>query len=146
MSHQLATRPARPGGLVVAGGLIGTAVVAVAVNAVVAAIAHAAGASDDFEALQLPAYAVLTVFGVLAAAAAWAIIRARSADPARLLRTLVPVVLIVSLIPDIMVGVSDSRPGTSWGAVIALMVMHVVVAVIAVPAYRRLLPLPATQG
>ncbi|MFM9555191.1 hypothetical protein SAMN04487980_1002304 [Streptomyces sp. cf124] len=145
MSHQLATRPARPGGLVVAGGLIGTAVVAVAVNAAVAAIAHAAGASDDFEALQLPAYAVFTIFGVLAAAAAWAIIRARSAHPARLLRTLVPVVLVVSLIPDIVVGVSASRPGTSWGAVIALMVMHLVVAAIAVPAYRRLLPLPVAQ-
>ncbi|KUN57756.1 hypothetical protein AQJ46_45915 [Streptomyces canus] len=147
MSHQLAAHPARrPRGLVVAGGLIGAAAVAVAINAIVAATAHAVGASDDFEALQLPAYAVLTVFGVLVAAAAWAIIRARSARPARLLRTLVPVVLIVSLTPDIMVGVSDSRPRTSWGAVIALMVMHVVVAAVAVPAYRRLLPLPATQG
>lgn len=145
MSHQLATRPARPGALVVTGGLIGTAAVAVAVNAIVAAIAHATGASDDFQPLQLSAYAPLTVFGALAAAAAWAIIRARSARPARLLRTLVPVVLIVSLVPDIMVGISDSRTGTSWGAVIALMVMHVVVAAVAVPAYRRLLPLPATQ-
>lgn len=87
----------------------------------------------------------LTVFGVLAAAAAWAIIRARSARPDRLLRTLAPVILIVSLVPDIMVGVSDSRPGTSWGAVIALMVMHVAVAAVAIPAYQRLLPLPATR-
>jgi hypothetical protein len=145
MSHQLAAHPARPSGLVVAGGLIGTAAVAVAVNAIVAAIAHAAGVSDDFQPLQLPAYASFTVIGVLAAAAAWAIIRARSARPARLLRTLVPAVVIVSLIPDIMVGISDSRPGTSWGAVIALMVMHVVVAAVAVPAYQRLLPFPATQ-
>ena len=145
MSHQLAASPARPSGLVVTGGLIGTAAVAVALNAVIAAIAHAAGASDDFEALQLPAYAAFTVFGVVVSAAAWAIIRARSARPARLLRTLVPVVLIVSLIPDIMVGVSDSRPGTSWGAVIALMVMHVAVTAVAVPAYLRFLPLPADQ-
>ncbi|MFF0085927.1 DUF6069 family protein [Streptomyces canus] len=145
MSHQLAAHPARPSGLVIAGGLIGTAAVAIAVNAVVAVIAHAAGASDDFQPLQLSAYAPLTVFGVLIAAAAWAIIRARSARPDRLLRTLVPVILIVSLIPDIMVGASDSRPGTSWGAVIALMVMHVVVAAVAVPAFRRFLPLPATR-
>ncbi|MFG2126586.1 DUF6069 family protein [Streptomyces sp. NPDC048751] len=145
MSHQLVARPARPSGLVVTGGLIGTVAVAVAVNAVVAAIAHAAGASDDFQPLQLSAYAPLTVIGVLAAAAAWAIIRARSARPNRLLRTLVPVVLVVSLIPDVMVGVSASRPGTSWGAVIALMVMHVVVTAVAVPAYHRLLPLPTTQ-
>jgi hypothetical protein len=131
--------------LVVAGGLIGTAAVAVVVNAIVAAIAHAAGASDGFQPLHLATYAVFTVFGVLAAAAAWAIISGRSAHPARLLRTLVPVALIVSLIPDIMVGISDSLPGTSWGAVIALMVMHVVVAAVAIPAYQRLLPLPAPQ-
>ncbi|MER6159335.1 DUF6069 family protein [Streptomyces sp. NPDC001868] len=143
MSRQLAAHPARPRGLVVAGGLIVTAAIAVAVNAIVAATAHAAGASDDFQPLQLAAYAPLTVFGILAAAAAWAIIRARSARPARLLGILVPAVLIVSLIPDIMVGISDSRPGTGWGAVIALMVMHVVVAAVAVPAYQRLLPLPA---
>jgi hypothetical protein len=109
------------------------------------ATAHAAGASDDFEALKLPAYAVLTVFGVVLSAAAWAIIRARSARPARLLRTLVPIALIVSLIPDMLVGVSDSRPGTSWGAVIALMVMHVAVTAVAVPAYLRFVPLPANQ-
>jgi len=146
MSQQLATRPARPSALVVAGGLIGTAAVAIVLNAVVAAIAHAAGASGDFKPLQVMAYGPLTVFGVLLAAAAWAVIRARSARPARLLRTLVPVVVILSLIPDIQVGVSGSQAGTSWGAVAALMVMHVVVAAVAVPAFRRLLPLPAEQG
>ncbi|WP_430379356.1 DUF6069 family protein [Streptomyces sp. B1-3] len=145
MNGQLASRRARPGGLVVAGGLIGTAVVAVALNAVVAAIAHAAGASHDFKPLQLSAYAPLTVIGVLAGAAGWAIVRARSARPSPLLKVLVVVVVILSLIPDIMVGVSDSRPGTSWGAVVALMVMHVVVAAVAVPAYHPLLPLPAAQ-
>jgi hypothetical protein len=145
MSPQLAAQSARRGGLVVAGGLIGTVAVAIAANAVVAAIAHAAGASDDFQPLQLSAYAPLTLVGVLAAAAAWAAIRARSARPGRLLRTLAPAILIVSLIPDIIVGISDSRPGTSWGAVSALMVMHVVVAAVAIPAYRRLLPLPATR-
>ncbi|MEU3340302.1 DUF6069 family protein [Streptomyces sp. NPDC006668] len=145
MSHQLATRPARPSGLLVTGGLIGTAVVAVALNAVVAATAHAAGASHDFQPLQLSAYAPLTVFGVLIGAAAWAVVRPRSARPARLLRTLVPVVVLLSLIPDIMVGVSGSRAGTSWGAVVALMVMHLVVAAVAVPAFHRLLPLPAAQ-
>lgn len=146
MSGQLAAHPARPGALVVTGGLIGTAVVAVIVNAVIAATAHAAGASDDFQALQLGAYAFFTVIGVLVAAGAWAIIRARASHPARLLRTLVPVVVLVSLIPDVMVGVSDSQPGTSWGAVVALMIMHIAVAAVAVPAFHRLLPLPAAQG
>lgn len=145
MSGQLATRPARPNGLVITGGLVGTAVVATALNAVVAAAAHAAGASDDFQPLQPSAYAPLTVFGILIGAAGWAIIRARSARPAGLLRTLVPVVVLLSLVPDILVGVSDSKPGTSWGAVIALMVMHVVVAAVAVPAFRRFLPLDSDR-
>ncbi|GAA3840956.1 hypothetical protein GCM10022403_086480 [Streptomyces coacervatus] len=146
MSGQLATRSARPNGLAIAGGLVGTAVVATALNAVVAVTARAAGASDDFQPLHLTAYAPLTVFGVLVGAAAWAIVRARSARPAGLLRTLVPVIVLVSLVPDILVGASDSKPGTSWGAVIALMVMHFVVAAVAVPAFRRFLPLEGRQG
>ncbi|KUN29322.1 hypothetical protein AQJ23_00605 [Streptomyces antibioticus] len=145
MSHQLATRRVRPSGLVVTGGLFGTAAVAVGLNAVVAAIAHAAGASHDFQPLQFSAYAPFTVFGVLVGAAGWAIVRARSAHPSGLLRNLVLGVVILSLIPDIMVGVSDSQPGTSWGAVVALMVMHVVVAAVAVPAYHPLLPLPTAE-
>ncbi|MFD4507592.1 DUF6069 family protein [Streptomyces sp. NPDC058457] len=146
MSGQLATRSARPNGLIIAGGLVGTAVVAIALNAVVAVSARAAGASGDFQPLHLTAYAPLTVFGVLVGAAAWAIVRARSARPAGLLRTLVPVVVLVSLVPDVLVGASDSKPGTSWGAVIALMVMHFVVAAVAVPAFRRFLPLDGRQG
>ncbi|MCZ9339037.1 hypothetical protein NGM37_14760, partial [Streptomyces sp. TRM76130] len=51
----------RPGGLVLAGGLVATAVVAVALDAVVAAIAHAAGVSGDTEQLRLSRYAPLTV-------------------------------------------------------------------------------------
>lgn len=48
--------------------------------------------------------------------------------------------------PDIMVGATASQPGTSWGAVVALVVMHLVVAAVAVPAYQRLLPLPTAQN
>jgi hypothetical protein len=146
MSEQLATQPARPRGLVVTGGLIGTAAVAAVLNAVVATAAHALGASHDFQPLQPSAYVPFTVFGVLAAAAAWAIIRARSTRPARVLRVLVPAVVLVSLVPDIMVGATAGQPGTSWGAVVALVVMHLVVAAVAVPAYQRLLPLPTAQN
>ena len=146
MSEQRATHPARPRGLVVTGGLIGTAAVAAVLNAVVATAAHAFGASHDFQPLQPSAYVPFTVFGVLVSAAAWAIIRARSSRPARVLRVLVPAVVLVSLVPDIMVGAGDSQPGTSWGAVVALMVMHLLVAAVAVPAYQRLLPLPTTRN
>ncbi|GGS21138.1 DUF6069 family protein [Streptomyces griseoviridis] len=140
-----AAGPARPGGAVVAGGLVATAVVAVALNAAVAAIAHAAGASDDFEQLHFADYALLTVVGVLAGAGGWALVRARAARPARVLRTWIPVILLVTFVPDILLGLSDN-PGTSWGAVIALMLMHLVVAAVAVPAFRFLLPLPGDRG
>ncbi|MEU4652755.1 DUF6069 family protein [Streptomyces sp. NPDC023723] len=147
MNGQPIARPTgrvRPGGLVVAGGLVATAVVAVALNAAVAAIAHAAGASDDFEQLHLSDYAFLTVVGVLAGAGGWALVRARAAHPARVLRTWIPVILLITFIPDILLGTSD-QPGTSWGAVIALMVMHLVVAAVAIPAFRVLLPLSDGQ-
>ncbi len=131
--------------LMVAGGLLLTVVLAVCLNTVVATIAHAAGASDDFEPLSFGAYASFTVLGIALGAIGWALIRTRSASPRLLLRFLVPIVLVVSLIPDVIMGFGD-RPGLSWGAVAALMVMHVIVAVVAALTFQRLFPLPATSA
>lgn len=108
---------------------------------VIALIARAAGASDDFLPLSPSAYLPLTVLGVLAGAVGWQIVRRRAKDPAALLRWLAPTVVAVSLIPDIAVGFSDSYPGVSWGGVAALILMHLAVAAVAVPVYRRFLPL-----
>ncbi|MCP2241595.1 DUF6069 family protein [Lentzea aerocolonigenes] len=135
------TATTRSSGVLTAVGVVAAAAVATALNAAVAAIAHAAGASPEFQALQLPTYATFTVLGVLAGAAGWAIIRARARNPRRVLRVLVPAVLLVSLVPDVLVGASAALPGASWGGAVALMVMHVVVTVVAVGAYLRLLPL-----
>lgn len=63
------------------------------------------------------------------------IIRRRAANPAALLRRLVPVVVVLTLIPDLLVGLA-----LGWGA-IALALMHLAVAATAVTAYRRFLPL-----
>jgi len=52
----------------------------------------------------------------------------------------VPAVVVISLVPDLT---QFSSPGGSALAVVALMVMHVVVATAGVLAYRRVLPLPA---
>jgi hypothetical protein len=49
-------------------------------------------------------------------------------------------VLVLSLIPDVLLLVSESQPGTTTAGVVALMLMHVGVAVAAVPAYRRFIP------
>lgn len=146
MTGQTVTaRPARRGTARIAGGLAAAAVIATALNTAVAAAARAAGASAQFSPLRPQAYAALTVIGILAGAAGWAFARARSASPGRLLRVLVPAVLLASFLPDVLVGVSGAMTGTSWRAVAALMSMHVVVAAVAVPAYLRILPLPASR-
>lgn len=126
----------------IAGGLAAAMIIAFALDAADAAIAHAAGASAQFSPLKPPVYAALTIIGILAGAAGWSRVRARADRPRRLLRTLVPAVLVVSFVPDLIVGVIGKLPGTSWGAVGALMVMHLIVGGAAVAAYLRLLPLP----
>ena len=109
-------------------------------NTVIAAIAHAAGASHSFRPLQIGTYTALTVVGVLIGALAWNGVRTRSARPATILRRLVPTVLALSFIPDIVVGVSKSQPHTTWGAVAALMCMHLVVGAVSIAVFTTLLP------
>ncbi|MFK0259665.1 DUF6069 family protein [Streptomyces sp. NPDC090445] len=124
-----------------AAAVVLAATASVLVNAVIAAIAHAAGASQQFPPLTPGSYAAATVIGVLAGALAWQVVRWRAADPSRVLHRLVPLAVTVSLVPDVIVGLNHSEPGTSWGAVTALMVMHVAVAAVSVPIFRRFLPL-----
>ncbi|WP_223165910.1 DUF6069 family protein [Lentzea indica] len=74
---------------------------------------------------------------VIIAAFAWASIRKRAKDPARTLSKLVPIVVVVSFLADVP---AFFLPGASAVGVIALMVMHVVVAAAAVPIFHRVLP------
>lgn len=133
---------ARRSGLVVAAGILAAAVTATAVNALIAVLAHAFGAADEFQPLQFGAYAFLTVAGTLAGAAGWAAIRRWTRRPSAVLRWLVPAVLVVSFVPDLALLGSDAQPGTSGLAVVALIVMHVNVAAVTVPILRAVLPLP----
>ena len=138
-------RSAKPAGRPATVGLLAlAAIVATGLNAVVAVAAHAAGASSEFSPLQPSSYVGLTVVGVFAGAAGWAVVRRRSARPRALMPRLAPAVLLASLGPDVMVGVSGQMAGSSGGAVGALMVMHLVVAAVAIPTYARVLPLPVT--
>jgi len=126
----------KPGKILLAG--VVAAVVALVGNTIVAQVALAAGASDDFTPLTPGAYAFFTVIGIIAGLVGWLLIRRRPNATATL-RRLVPTVLVVSLIPDVLVGFSN-REGVSWGAVAALMVMHVVVTVAAVASFSRWMP------
>lgn len=125
-----------------AAATVAAAVVAVALDAGIAAIAHAFGVPDGFNPLHLSSYAGLTIVGVALAAAAWAIIRARSATPRLILGRLVPSVVVLSLVPDLILGFSKQEAHTTWGGVAALMLMHLAVTAVAVPAFVLSMPLP----
>lgn len=115
--------------------LIAAIIVAVLLNAAVAAVAIASGAPNGYGPLSLPAYATFTVIGVLLGWVGWLLVTRRARDPRRVLRFLVPAVVLISLVPDIYLLVLRFIPGTTTGAAIGLMAMHLVVVLVAVPAY-----------
>ena len=135
MSQQVSARP-----VMVAGGILAAAVVASAGDAAISLLARALGASSRFQALTPAAYVPLTVVGIVLGAIGWGIVRRLAKDPRRLLGRLIPVMVVVSFVPDLAL-LGGNQPGTSGLAVVALMVMHVLVATVAVLAYRRVLPL-----
>jgi hypothetical protein len=90
-----------------------------------------------FQQLTLPVYGPLTVIGALAGAIGWHLIATRARQATRLLTWLVPTVLALSMIPDVLLLVNESQPGTTTAGVVALMLMHLGVAAAALPAYRR---------
>ena len=143
-TETLTARPRSTSGT--ATGVLAAIIVSVALNAAVAAIAHAAGASHAFNPLEFPAYSTLTIIGIVVATAAWAVIRARASHPRRLLLVLVPAVIAVSFVPDLLLGADGNMTGISWGAGIALMSMHLIVAAVTVPTLLRVLPLPADRA
>ncbi|WP_316775689.1 DUF6069 family protein [Streptomyces sasae] len=126
----------RRGPLVVAGGLIAAIVVASIANTVISLIALAAGAPDGFQPLKAGSYIFLTAVGTLTGALGWAIVRKVSKDPEALVRWLVPVVVVVSFVPDFLLYGNGGAIGVG-----ALLLMHVAVAVVVVFAYRKVMPL-----
>jgi hypothetical protein len=112
-----------------------------AVNVAISVFARGPlGVSAEFLPLTPGPIALWTVIGVLVGAAGWRLIVNRSARSSAVLRTLVPTVLALSLIPDVALLVTGAMPGTTVAGVVSLMVMHVVTAAIAVTAYRRTMP------
>lgn len=119
-------------------GVAAAIVIASIGNAIVSYLAQALGADPNaVEGLKPQGYVVLTAIGVIIAAFAWASIRKRAKDPARTLGKLVPTVVVLSFLADVPV---YFLPGASLIGVLALMLMHVVVAAVAVPIFHRVLP------
>jgi hypothetical protein len=118
--------------------LLGGAVASVA-NAIVALAGLAAGADPAVQGLTPPAYITLSVLGVLVGAIGWTVVsRARSAK--RILTVLVPLMLVLSLIPDVLLAVTAGS-GAVVTAAVTLGIMHVVTVAVAVPVYNAFLPI-----
>ncbi|BBC30105.1 uncharacterized protein SGFS_013990 [Streptomyces graminofaciens] len=126
----------RRGPLVVVGGVLVAVVLSSLVNAVIAVLGRAVGAPDDFQPLDPGSYIFLTTVGVVAGAIGWGIVRKVSGNAEGVFRWLVPVVVVASFVPDFLLFDAGGVTG-----VVALLLMHVAVAVIAVTVYRRVLPL-----
>lgn len=120
--------------------LVAGAIIAIAANAVVAFSAIAAGASSEFHPLMFSIFSAFTVIGYFAAYLGWRIVRARAAHPVAVLRVLVPVLTVLSFIPDVVVLATGFIPNSSSTAVIALALMHLVVVAVAVPVFLRVAP------
>lgn len=116
--------------------LLGAAVIAAALNYLVSRGAVALGADPGFRPLTAPVFVPFTLIGIAAGYAGWRTVARRSADPRSVLRRLVPAVLVLSMIPDLLLLATKFIPGTSTTAVLGLMLMHVVVTAVAVPAYQ----------
>jgi hypothetical protein len=98
------------------------------------------GARHDFVPLTPGPVVMWTILGAIIGAVGWRLIVNTSAHSCALLNTLVPTVLVLSFVPDAALLATDSTAGQTTAGVVALMVMHVVTAVIVVTAYRKVMP------
>ena len=137
--RQLSTSPTTgTGGRGVATAIALGAVGAAVVNGLIAAVARGPlDASSDFQPLTPGAFVFWSIIGAVIGGLGWALIQRRAQDPARLLRVLVPTVLVLSLVPDVAIWVQDSMTGINSTGVLALMAMHVATAAVLVPVFKR---------
>ena len=125
--------------------VVGAVVVACLVGLLFASIAHAAGSPHKFKPLKPGSFVPLIVFGIVMGAIGWALIRRYSSRPRALLTIVVPVVVVVSWIPDIVLYTSKTQAGTTGRGVLTVMLLHLAVAAIAVFAFLKAMPLPADR-
>lgn len=141
MTTRTLATSSRPSPRLVAAVTLGVAaIVAVGANTVVALAAVAAGASSTFAPLSIAVYAPFTVAGLLAGYVGWRLMRGRSRRPRRTLLLLVPIVLVLSFVPDTIAMIVGFIPGGSATAYLGLMLMHVVVVAVGVPVFASIAP------
>jgi hypothetical protein len=117
-------------------------VVAGIATSIIAAVVSGLGAG--FMPLTPALYLPFVLVGLLGAYLGWRIIRASVSRPFAVLRVLVPVVLVLSFVPDVALLIIGFIPGATPLGGIALMTMHLAVAAVAVPVAQKLLPVGRT--
>jgi cytochrome bd-type quinol oxidase subunit 2 len=121
-------------------------IVAIAANSIIIFSGLAAGAAREttnhqpITAFSIPVYVALSVLGVLAGAAGWALIGRRARNPQRALAIAVPVVWAITLVPLVASGLM-SETSAVWTAMITLGIVHLITVIIGVVTYSRVLPL-----
>lgn len=119
-------------------GLLGAAVISVAVNALIALVAGKfVPAGAERMGLAFAEYAPATVLGIALGTLGWYLVRRFAGNPRRVLRVLVPVVVVLSWIPDLGILAGGATVVNS----LALILMHTVVAAATVPVLSRVMPL-----
>ncbi len=120
-----------------------TAAVATAANLAIWALADAlVDVPERFTPLQPGSVVFMTLLGVALAAGFLRLLAGRTDRPAETFRRIVPVALVVSLIPDVLIWASGAYEGAAEAqTVLPLMAMHVVTAA----AAWLLLPTPFTR-
>ncbi len=120
--------------------LVAAFAVAGLANSIIAMAAIAAGASSSYAPLMAPVFLAFTAIGVGVGYVGWRMIRRMFEQPARVLRVLVPVVLVLSWVPDVILAIVQFIPGTNLTGALGLGLMHAVVVAVAVPVYAKLAP------
>lgn len=110
-----------------------TIIVSVLINFVIALITQTlTTVSPAFTPLQAPAFVTWTVIGCVGAIIVFALLTRLTQRPIRNFQITALVVLLVSLIPDFIVGVSRPYPTTTPLTVGALILMHIATALVCV--------------
>lgn len=119
--------------------LAGVAASAIATT-VISLAAGALGANPGFMPLQPALYLSFATAGTLAAIAGWTLVVRFVRRSARVLRVAVPVLVALSLIPDVVLLLTGFIPGSNVAGVVGLMLMHPTVAAVAVLVGSRIAP------
>ena len=130
------TRPSASAGALLIAVITGS-LLSAAIAALVSGVATIPPGFTPFT----PGYIPLITLGDAVALVGWLLVRRKAASPASVMRALAPAAVLVSLVPDVLLGITKFEAGTTWPGVAGLMAMHLAVAAVAVTSYAKLLPL-----